>query len=247
MNATAAGMESLVFEKMRLIATKQRTLESFDMRILTSGVYIHGLRKWGDEHTWPQKQLLVLRSEDLFARTQATMARVQAFLGLEAPFPAHALRMVRNKNPIRKSRPSRRLNQTLDAFFAPYNEELYDLFTDSPGSPAPLAVVEENGVTKIRGLTKRVVASEEEALAMFFSGEAARSTARHTLNDQSSRSHCIFTLYLETRQGGDADERVIQSKINLVDLAGSERTKKTDVSGQTLIEASYINKSLTFL
>jgi len=133
------------------------------------------------------------------------------------------------------------------SFLEIYNEELYDLFTDSPGSPAPLAVVEENGVTKIRGLTKRVVASEEEALAMFFSGEAARSTARHTLNDQSSRSHCIFTLYLETRQGGDADERVIQSKINLVDLAGSERTKKTDVSGQTLIEASYINKSLTFL
>ena len=39
----------------------------------------------------------------------------------------------------------------------------------------------------------------------------------------------------------------MQSKINLVDLAGSERTKKTGVGGQTLVEASYINKSLTFL
>lgn len=37
------------------------------------------------------------------------------------------------------------------------------------------------------------------------------------------------------------------SKINLVDLAGSERSKKTGVAGQTLTEASYINKSLTFL
>ena len=128
-----------------------------------------------------------------------------------------------------------------------YNEELYDLFTDNPGTPSNLAVVEENGMTKVKGLVKRTVASEEEALALFFAGETARSTARHTLNSQSSRSHCVFTIYLETRQGGDADERVIQSKINLVDLAGSERVKKTDVSGQTLVEASYINKSLTFL
>jgi hypothetical protein len=37
------------------------------------------------------------------------------------------------------------------------------------------------------------------------------------------------------------------SKLNLVDLAGSERTKKTAVTGQQLKEATYINKSLTFL
>ena len=37
------------------------------------------------------------------------------------------------------------------------------------------------------------------------------------------------------------------SKINLVDLAGSERTKKTGSEGKTLIEAQFINKSLSFL
>ena len=37
------------------------------------------------------------------------------------------------------------------------------------------------------------------------------------------------------------------SKINLVDLAGSERTKKTGSEGRTLIEAQFINKSLSFL
>lgn len=124
-NATASGMESLIYEKLRLLATKQRTLESFDMRMLTSGVYIHGLRKWGDPGAWPQRQLLVLRSEDLFGSTVATMGRVQQFLGLSAAFQASALQRVHNKNPIRKARPSRKLNETLDAFFAPYNEELY--------------------------------------------------------------------------------------------------------------------------
>lgn len=37
------------------------------------------------------------------------------------------------------------------------------------------------------------------------------------------------------------------SKVNLVDLAGSERTKKTGSEGKTLIEAQFINKSLSFL
>lgn len=37
------------------------------------------------------------------------------------------------------------------------------------------------------------------------------------------------------------------SKINLVDLAGSERTKKTGSEGKTLVQAQFINKSLSFL
>lgn len=125
-NATAAGMETLIFEKLQLLRTRQRTLESFDMRMLSSGVYIYGLRAWGDDTVWPQRQLLVLRSEDLFESTPRVMGRVQSFLGLSAPFPAFALARVHNRNPIAKSRASSRLNQALDAFFAPYNEELYE-------------------------------------------------------------------------------------------------------------------------
>ena len=57
----------------------------------------------------------------------------------------------------------------------------------------------------------------------------------------------VFTIHVEATNAGGHQERAVQSKINLVDLAGSERTKKTGVGGQTLVEASYINKSLTFL
>ena len=127
-NASAAGMEALIGEKVEQVRSGARSLESFDVRILTSGVYIHGLRAWGD--AWPAASLptslLVLRSEDLFDDTPGTMARVQAFLQLPAPFDPAALQRVRNRNTLpSKARPSRALNALLDGFFAPYNEELY--------------------------------------------------------------------------------------------------------------------------
>ena len=45
----------------------------------------------------------------------------------------------------------------------------------------------------------------------------------------------------------DSSEKVLTSKLNFVDLAGSERVNKTGSTGITLKEATYINKSLTFL
>eukprot|EP00898_Chlorokybus_atmophyticus_P007392 jgi/Chlat1/7654/Chrsp64S07123 len=128
-----------------------------------------------------------------------------------------------------------------------YNECLYDLLAESPGAADNLMIVEENNGTQVRGMERRVVTSEQEALSAFFQGELSRSTTTHALNETSSRSHCVFTLHLEVRAGTDVSERVTTSKLNLVDLAGSERTKKTGVSGQTLKEAMFINKSLTFL
>lgn len=67
------------------------------------------------------------------------------------------------------------------------------------------------------------------------------------LNKASSRSHCVFTIYIESRSRVESSDKVVYSKLNLVDLAGSERTKKTGSSGLTLKEATYINKSLSFL
>lgn len=89
--------------------------------------------------------------------------------------------------------------------------------------------------------------TEEEALAMLFEGETNRTISEHKLNKNSSRSHCIFTIHLETRSRVESSEKVVVSKINLVDLAGSERTKKTGIEGQTVMEASFINKSLACL
>ncbi len=64
---------------------------------------------------------------------------------------------------------------------------------------------------------------------MLFEGETYRTMVEHNLNKQSSRSHCIFTIYLEMRSRVESSEKVILSKLNLVDLAGSERTKKSGI------------------
>lgn len=91
------------------------------------------------------------------------------------------------------------------------------------------------------------VKSEEDALACFFLGEQMRSTAVHSLNSNSSRSHVIFTIDLDIRASTDNKERALLSKFNIVDLAGSERIKKSGSDGQGMLEAQFINKSLSFL
>ncbi|XP_036189640.1 kinesin-like protein KIF9 isoform X3 [Myotis myotis] len=78
-------------------------------------------------------------------------------------------------------------------------------------------------------------------------GETNRIIGSHTMNKNSSRSHCIFTIYVEARSRTLSDEKYITSKINLVDLAGSERLGKSGSEGRVLKEATYINKSLSFL
>jgi kinesin family member 6/9 len=89
--------------------------------------------------------------------------------------------------------------------------------------------------------------TEEDALNCLFEGELARTVASHQLNQRSSRSHTVLTLHIESRSRVESTDKVVNSKLNLVDLAGSERTKKTGSSGLTLKEATYINKSLSFL
>lgn len=81
----------------------------------------------------------------------------------------------------------------------------------------------------------------------FNQGETNRSIGTHILNKESSRSHCIFTIRVESKSLTSTDEKYTLSKLNLVDLAGSERLNKTQSVGVTQKEAQYINKSLSFL
>ena len=59
--------------------------------------------------------------------------------------------------------------------------------------------------------------------------------AEHALNERSSRSHCVFTLYVESRSRIHSLANYTTSKLNLVDLAGSERLGKTDVSVRVVL------------
>ncbi len=87
-----------------------------------------------------------------------------------------------------------------------YQETLYDLLRD--GRPAgDLSIAEDRrGATHVRGLTLRHVATGEDAADALFQGEANRAISSHQLNQASTRSHCVFTVYLEARGVGPDDE-----------------------------------------
>lgn len=127
-----------------------------------------------------------------------------------------------------------------------YNEQIRDLLV-STDLVRDLGVYDEHGSTGVKGLTQRPVYTEAEALNLLFEGETNRAIAPHAMNKRSSRSHCIFTVYIDTRSRVDSDARRTIAKLNFVDLAGSERLDKTFSEGRTQQEAMYINKSLSFL
>ena len=74
-----------------------------------------------------------------------------------------------------------------------------------------------------------------------------RTVGGNAININSSRSHAIFSIHLESRSTIETSEKVIHSQLNLVDLAGNERTKKSGAEGLALKEANYINQSLSYL
>lgn len=55
--------------------------------------------------------------------------------------------------------------------------------------------------------------------------------ASTAMNTESSRSHAIFTLVIESQVLEDEIFKVRRAKLNIVDLAGSERVKHTHVMG----------------
>ncbi|XP_077633447.1 kinesin-like protein KIF9 isoform X2 [Crocuta crocuta] len=131
-----------------------------------------------------------------------------------------------------------------------YNESLFDLLSTLPyvgPSVTPMTIVENPQGVFVKGLSVHLTSQEEDAFSLLFEGEANRIIASHTMNKNSSRSHCIFTIYVEAHSRTLSDEKYITSKINLVDLAGSERLGKSGSEGRVLKEATYINKSLSFL
>eukprot|EP00753_Platysulcus_tardus_P013664 PLAT3821.7.p1 GENE.PLAT3821.7~~PLAT3821.7.p1 ORF type:complete len:832 (+),score=473.90 PLAT3821.7:23-2497(+) len=134
-----------------------------------------------------------------------------------------------------------------------YNERIFDLLSAERGVRHDYTVVESSAAV-VKGMSRHVVTSEEEALRWLFMGESNRTTAEHALNKSSNRSHCIFTVFVEGRSKLASSEKVVMSKLHLVDLAGSERVKKTmeSTAGKPLDstlrrETMYINKSLTYL
>eukprot|EP01063_Lacrimia_lanifica_P022483 TRINITY_DN3005_c0_g2_i1.p1 TRINITY_DN3005_c0_g2~~TRINITY_DN3005_c0_g2_i1.p1 ORF type:complete len:1541 (+),score=662.79 TRINITY_DN3005_c0_g2_i1:179-4801(+) len=88
----------------------------------------------------------------------------------------------------------------------------------------------------------------EDLMGLMSRGAARRQVNATELNQDSSRSHSIFTVSIQMVENmEDGECRTVTSKLNLVDLAGSERQSKTRASGDTLKEGCNINLSLSAL
>lgn len=101
----------------------------------------------------------------------------------------------------------------------------------------------------VEDLSKLAVTSYEDIHDLIDEGNKARTVAATNMNETSSRSHAVFTIFF-TQQRHDLMTDLITekvSKISLVDLAGSERADSTGAKGTRLKEGANINKSLTTL
>ncbi|XP_036237324.1 kinesin-like protein KIF6 isoform X2 [Molothrus ater] len=132
-----------------------------------------------------------------------------------------------------------------------YNECGYDLLDPrhetSKMEDLPKVTIMEDSDQNIhlKNLSLQQATNEEEALNLLFLGDTNRMIAETPMNQASSRSHCIFTIHITSKEPGSATIR--RSKLHLVDLAGSERIAKTGIGGHLLTEAKYINLSLHYL
>ncbi|EGD80935.1 hypothetical protein PTSG_11750 [Salpingoeca rosetta] len=134
-----------------------------------------------------------------------------------------------------------------------YNENGYDLLgTPQQGKlkgmedlPKINLMEGPDGDVHLNNLSQIPVETTEQALNALFVGDTNRMIAETPMNMASTRSHCIFTIYVTSRETGSSVWR--KGKLHLVDLAGSERIKKTNVEGVLLTEAKYINLSLHYL
>ncbi|XXG56208.1 hypothetical protein AAC387_Pa03g3688 [Persea americana] len=128
-----------------------------------------------------------------------------------------------------------------------------------PGKP-PIQIREtSNGVITLAGSTEIDIRTQKEMAACLEQGSLSRATGSTNMNNQSSRSHAIFTITLEQMrkldpvcsgdgcQFEDMNEDYLCAKLHLVDLAGSERAKRTGSDGLRFKEGVHINKGLLAL
>ncbi|CAI0439653.1 unnamed protein product [Linum tenue] len=88
------------------------------------------------------------------------------------------------------------------------------------------------------------VTSPSDVLRLMKLGDLNRVVSSTAMNNRSSRSHSVLTVHVH---GEDESGGKLRGCLHLVDLAGSERVDKSEVTGDRLKEAQYINKSLSCL
>uniref|UniRef100_A0A3P9ICE4 Kinesin-like protein n=1 Tax=Oryzias latipes TaxID=8090 RepID=A0A3P9ICE4_ORYLA len=137
-----------------------------------------------------------------------------------------------------------------------YNDRLQDLFVSQaaeaqaqtqPSSQTRRVEIKRTrkGVVFAQGAETKEASSAQELYALFQQACANRHIAATKMNVESSRSHLIIVIMVESRNLTNGS--ISTGKLSLVDLAGSERAAKTGAKDHQLKEANSINKSLSAL
>ncbi|KAF5814947.1 putative minus-end-directed kinesin ATPase [Helianthus annuus] len=132
-----------------------------------------------------------------------------------------------------------------------YNETIRDLLTiNRPGSTEArtkqyVIKHDANGNTHVSDLTVVDVRSSREVSFLLNRAAQSRSVGMTQMNEQSSRSHFVFTMRITGVN--ESTEQQVHGVLNLIDLAGSERLSKSGSTGDRLKETQAINKSLSSL
>eukprot|EP00164_Ancoracysta_twista_P000572 GFYU01000757.1.p1 GENE.GFYU01000757.1~~GFYU01000757.1.p1 ORF type:complete len:973 (+),score=254.19 GFYU01000757.1:349-3267(+) len=124
-----------------------------------------------------------------------------------------------------------------------YNERVRDLLDTNLQNVDIL--VGSDGSVYYRNLREVPVTSEEQVLELLERGNSLRTVAQNHLHEQSSRSHSVFRMIIESRRT-KASTGVNVASLNLIDLAGSE-TAHQNVQTDRRTEGKNINLSLLYL
>lgn len=131
------------------------------------------------------------------------------------------------------------------SFLEIYNERIRDLLAKKSNSYLEIQQRNKGNKVEIPGLITVPVETPDDVFPLLKQACINRSVASTDCNDQSSRSHSVFQLYI--RGENKLTEQKRFGLLNLVDLAGSERLKRSNAQGQRLKETQAINKSLSAL
>lgn len=121
-----------------------------------------------------------------------------------------------------------------------YNDQILDLLSEDSVHGGKNAVVKNE-----QEITQRSVTEWSHVNEVLNEGNANRNIASTSMNLESSRSHALVYLHLESQHRETMEIR--KSTLCLVDLAGSERISRSQVEGERLKETQHINKSLSAL
>ncbi|KAG5123734.1 hypothetical protein JHK82_030471 [Glycine max] len=127
-----------------------------------------------------------------------------------------------------------------------YQDTLVDLLLPKNAKRLKLDIKKDSkGMVAVENVTIVPISTVEELNSMIQRGSEQRHTSGTQMNDESSRSHLILSIVIESTNL--QSQSTARGKLSFVDLAGSERVKKSGSSGSQLKEAQSINKSLSAL